>query len=553
MHDGGLLSRDDVTRGEWLLLAAVTLAAAWFRCQSPGGLAVAHFDEGVYASNLAAGGPDFAYPMRHLYAPPLWPNVLETWQTVLPGVSPVWPGVIAGVLSVPLMWWAARSWYGPAGGLLAAALLAMSDTHVLFSRTALTDVPMSLLMLAGVYAAWRATLSRSAAWTVAAGVLAGLAWSAKYNGWLTLAVSGSATAAWWWFERAKPEVAALKPLRRWAVVAAVGVAAWLPALWSVQSAGGYGEVSDNHAQYFVGPAGWWDAAVTQVRLSQAAAASGTWWPLVLLAGFGALAVRPLGSSAAYFLASVLGTRLALVTWLVPVVGTAARSLRNMRAKADTPQPRRLATWMTLAWVGGLFVAVPLYTPYLRLTVPLVLAGCLAWADLATRGERSDLTKRSHVLAGLGLLLAAAAVKQAGLAGEGGRGFLDRSGVAAASADVATAVTGAYDRRTAGAGLYVFGEPAFFYHLSELANDEGAKFLPTPAANMGVLDRRSTDRRLDPFVVVGPHGLERFAGLEQDERLEEVARWTVPPDIVSRLDAEANADSSDAEVVLYRVR
>ena len=549
------VSRPPVGLGEWLLLALVLAAAVGFRCWRAGELAVAHFDEGVYASNLASEhlDPAYSYPDRHLYAPPLWPQTLELWQTVFGRGSTMGPGLMAGVLGVAVMWWAARCWYGPAGGLVAATLLALSDTHVLFSRTALTDVPTTLLMLAGVFAAWRALVTGSSAWTIAAGVASGLAWSVKYSGWLTLAVSGSAAAAWSLFERNHDGVRRLRPVRRWLMIAGVAVATWLPTWWSLQPTGGYGAVSDNHSQYFVGPLGWSASATTQMRLTDEAAASGTWWPLVGLVGFGALAVRPLGQSVAYFLAAVLGTRSPGLTWLVPVAGTAARSLRNMKAGAATPQPRRLATWMTLAWLAGLFFAVPLYTPYLRLTVPLVAAGCLMWADLASRGERSDLANRRHVSAGAALMLATFAAKAAGLAAGGSDGFYDRSAVRVAAGEIERAVADAADRSKQGAAVYVLGEPAVFFHLSALENDPTRPFLAQPAGNLGVLEASSTDARLDPFVVVGPHSRAQFPGVEDDPRLRLIGRFEATPDLVTRLDAEATAGDAAGGFALYEVQ
>lgn len=294
--------------------------------------------------------------------------------------------------------------------------------------------------------------------------------------------------------------------------------------------------------------------MTQVRLSREAAASGTWWPLVGLVGFGAVAVRPLGQSVAYFLAAILGTRSPLLTWLVPVVGTAARSLRNMRASVPTPQPRRLATWMTLAWMGGLFVATPLYTPYLRLTVPLVMAGCLMWADLASRGERSDFTRRRHVAVGAGLLLLTIAVKGASLSAGGAAGFYERGDVAAAAVAIEAAVAdAAAESGRQGSGIYVLGEPAVFFHLSSLEVEPTRPFIAQPAGNLGVLDRSATDARLEPFVVIGPHSRAQFPGVEDDPRLRLVGRFPATPDLVTRLDAKATGGHAEGGFAVYAVR
>ena len=60
-------------------LCAIVLLGLLLRWAGKSGLAVEHFDEGVYASNLYCGhlDPPYAYPMRHLYAPPLFPALLR--------------------------------------------------------------------------------------------------------------------------------------------------------------------------------------------------------------------------------------------------------------------------------------------------------------------------------------------------------------------------------------------------------------------------------------------------------------------------------------------
>ena len=171
-----IVDADSPSRGEWVFFVAVILIAVSLRLANFKDAQIEHFDEGVYASNIYCSHltPAYEYPMRHLYAPPLWPSILE-WVIILFGDSAVMlPGVLLGVATVALIWWVARNWYGPTGAAIAGSLLALSDIHVLFSRTALTDVPMAFFMLAGVFAGWKAILSRSTSWLLLAGVASGL-------------------------------------------------------------------------------------------------------------------------------------------------------------------------------------------------------------------------------------------------------------------------------------------------------------------------------------------------------------------------------------------
>jgi 4-amino-4-deoxy-L-arabinose transferase-like glycosyltransferase len=82
--------------------------------------------------------------------------------------------------AVAAAWWLGHRAYGPMAGFLAAAATAVATTHVAFSRIAITDVPLTLgvavalaLMVAG-----RVEL---------AGLAAGLATSAQYEGVVLLA------------------------------------------------------------------------------------------------------------------------------------------------------------------------------------------------------------------------------------------------------------------------------------------------------------------------------------------------------------------------------
>src|ERR1041385_3954020 len=77
-----------VTPAELAFVAAIFLVGLALRAAWPSRLAVEHFDEGVYASNVffdsERGEPH--YPNQHLYAPPLVPLLIE-FPLVLLGFS----------------------------------------------------------------------------------------------------------------------------------------------------------------------------------------------------------------------------------------------------------------------------------------------------------------------------------------------------------------------------------------------------------------------------------------------------------------------------------
>lgn len=531
--------------GEWAFFAVVLVLAIAVRFAGFGDLAIEHFDEGVYASNIYCSHltPAYQYPLRHLYAPPIWPSILE-WTIIFFGPSAVMiPGIVFGIASVALLWWVARSWYGPTGAAIASTLLALSDIHVLFSRTALTDVPMAFLMIAAVFAGWKAMLTKSTPWLVTAGVGVGLAWSTKYNGWLALAVIGSASIAWQFVERGENAVREARPSLRCLVIVAIAMIVWSPVVWGLQDVGGYASVSENHRQYFVGFSGWWTSALRQLQMGNIASVHGTFWTMLGLVGFGLAAIRPLNSGIAFFLGAVLGTRLNVLSYVVPAFGTSARSLSNLSRNVKVKHTRKLGTWMSLAWLFGLTLAIPLYTPYLRLVVPLIPVGCLMWADLGTRNDRVDWSNRKHVAFAIAMLISMVAVRQAGglatAAREKQAGIesLSERTMASRFADRVLSEIPASLRTgdPPDAAIYVYGEPAVFFHLARQDGEKRFRYIAQPAGNLGILDRSRTDPTLTPFVVVGPHGFDLTPEIAEDPRLELVWEGRFQPGRIVALD------------------
>ena len=111
------------------------------------------------------------------------------------------PSLLFGTLTIPLIWWVGRQWFGPLSGIAAATLLSLSDFHIAFSRSALTDVPLCFWLLLAVYLFERSFRDLSWLTAIFAGATTGLAWWTKYNGWLPLAISLSGLMAWSMFAR----------------------------------------------------------------------------------------------------------------------------------------------------------------------------------------------------------------------------------------------------------------------------------------------------------------------------------------------------------------
>ena len=109
---------------------------------------------------------------------------------------------ILGTLTVGLVWWVGRSWFGPQTGIAAAALLAFSEYHIGLSRTALTDVAFGFFFLLALACVVVAFQRQSIGLSIVAGLMVGLAWNTKYHGWFALLIAGAALLPFAWYCRA---------------------------------------------------------------------------------------------------------------------------------------------------------------------------------------------------------------------------------------------------------------------------------------------------------------------------------------------------------------
>src|SRR5580704_12782137 len=255
-------ARPPIDRGEKLAIGVLFVAAVALRFSYQARISIEHWDEAVNASNLLLDG---GYPNRFLYSPPLLPTLIE-WSMLAFGktsLAAVMPNLMLGSLTIPLCWWVGRDWFGPIAGIAAAALAALSDFQIVYSRTALTDAALGFWFLLAVYCSWRALARNHLGEAVVAGLVVACAWATKYNGWLPLAVALSGFIAWGLFERfdRREWLARLPVVATLVVATAIG---WSPVWMWLQPEGGYSAVSANHAQYFFGLPGWRDDFKRQI-------------------------------------------------------------------------------------------------------------------------------------------------------------------------------------------------------------------------------------------------------------------------------------------------
>jgi 4-amino-4-deoxy-L-arabinose transferase-like glycosyltransferase len=124
------------------------------------------------------------------------------------------PQAVEGVASVLLLYSAVRRWFGPAAGLIAGAVLALTPAATLIFRFNNPDALLVLLMTAAGYAVQRAIERDRTRWLVFAGLLLGFAFLSKM-GQAFLVLPGFGIAYLW----AGP---ARLGRRIWQVLAALG-------------------------------------------------------------------------------------------------------------------------------------------------------------------------------------------------------------------------------------------------------------------------------------------------------------------------------------------
>ncbi|MFJ3231160.1 ArnT family glycosyltransferase [Streptomyces sp. NPDC086787] len=109
----------------------------------------------------------------------LWPMDLSVRIFGLSSWSILVPEVLIGVVTVAVLYAAVRRRFGPAAGLLAGAVLAVTPVAALMFRFNNPDALLALLLTLGVYFVQRALEDGRTKWLVWAGVAVGFAFLAK--------------------------------------------------------------------------------------------------------------------------------------------------------------------------------------------------------------------------------------------------------------------------------------------------------------------------------------------------------------------------------------
>jgi dolichyl-phosphate-mannose-protein mannosyltransferase len=604
--------KQQLSKREFVLIAGALTLGVFLRTAELGQLAVEHFDEGVYSSTVWYQDlNDAAYPARHLYAPPALPTLIGAFAAVAgPEMSPFLPGILMGGLTVLLVWGFTRASFGMVAGLLVVFVAALSDFHILYSRMALTDAPTLMWIVLAVWLGVVGIDRQSRKTMLFAGLACGCAWWTKYTGWLPIAIISSGSL-FWWVLGGRRTLGLGRLLTLNAIMAVTAVVVWAPWLWSLQDVGGYEAVAANHNAYRNGWTSWQENLATHITwysftdswLSALAIAIGItfagsyrWfearrstWNQTSAPGTGitpGLLTRFIGAAVVLSIATLtigsFGVLAALAfcgltgIFLWPVLsvlkdesedaiagrhlqpGTVARFDKRDHQASPRVDPQ-LAACVVLAWLCGLLLNIPTYTPYPRLLLPLLAvmwiasaAGIGWWVEAcisigrrsATSGEESRLSAMQVLVAGL--VLASVCLGVWTLGGSDIRrstihdsrlGLHDASLEVASMCRKAAGIEQSADlKSTADARfvVYVFGEPSVLYHLNQDGISGGpVQDLMFPAATFH-------GNALPTFMVFGPNAL-RTPGFMYD--------WV---DIEPRFEQVGDVSYEASDIVLYNL-
>jgi hypothetical protein len=459
----------------WRDAAILALVAAVLRSVAFGRLGVDHFDEGGYAMSAAAlalgDGRAVMYPLQHWLSPPVFFGLgallMKLFGTVSAAVL-LALSAAAGAGTVAVVYLAGRRWFGRAAAGVAALAVALSDYHILYSRTGLTDVLFTGLLVLAVASYSLAEERERWPLAVLAGLATGLAWNTKYHGWLAAIIAAAAVLPGLVAVERRPWRGALVRLVIAAVVAAACYAPW--ALYVQAQEGGYAQLAAEHGR-FLKPARAVQNTLAQLRAQLYLEGwTARLAPLAMVAWVALFRAAARRTDAVWWAAALSLISLAVgATTVLALLGFGGVVVLLIRhGRRWTPH------WYPLSFLAVFTVLTPLYQPYPRLLLPWLVAIALLAGPGLEALLTADLPARVRRVAPLAVTLAAGLLL--GLRGlrPAASPWQPRDGLRLA---VLEADRIAVDR----APIVVIGEPAVVFYLRRLGREAWHVDRPADAA------------------------------------------------------------------------
>ena len=466
-----------ISRREVCVLFTLLLLGLAFRVWNISSVGLGHFDEGVYMFSALGltdpSQPHLLYPRQFRISPPVFFSLVSLSHYVFGGAFDTVAFLInalLGTLTIFLVWWVGRAWFGAEAGIAAAALLAFSEYHIELSRTALTDVAFALFFLLALAFVAVALQRQSIALAVVAGVLVGVAWNTKYHGWFALLIAAGALLPYAWYCRASG-VSPVRLFLLWAIIAIVAVACYLPWAFFIQlQPGGYAGLV-KYQRTLIHGSQWFDNLWRQAQMQFFL--EGPLSRSSLLVAFLCLLLvsqQRLWRTPRFLLILVL---LSASVLFIGGAGTAAL-LTLLAIPVLIRNSRWLPAWLALSWLALWGFAAPLYRPYARLVLPFSIATYLV-AGLWMSSTIDEPRDKEASFAWHRILAAVAAAVVGAIA----LFIPDPSNPWRSSRSVPEAAAAMQTMIPRGSRVIVLGEPALAFYL-HLANRPAFERTDDPA-------------------------------------------------------------------------
>ncbi len=179
----------NVTRREVIIILIVIAVGAFLRLYKIDQFMTFLGDEGrdviIVRRLLVYGDPILIGPgtsIGNMYLGPLYYYMMAP-ALLLANFSPVGPAVqiaLLGVVTILIIWWMGREWFGKYAGLIAAVLYAISPTVITFSRSSWNPNIMPFFALIFIYSIWRVWQKHEYKWLVVLGTSFAFALQSHY-------------------------------------------------------------------------------------------------------------------------------------------------------------------------------------------------------------------------------------------------------------------------------------------------------------------------------------------------------------------------------------
>lgn len=180
---------------EFFLLLAILLLASFLRLYKISAYMTFLGDEGRDALVLKRMIVDHKFRLigpvtsiGNMYLGPLY-YYLVLPSAAIASLSPAGPAVfvaLLGVVTVGLLWWVGKEWFGKGVGLIAAFLYAISPVVIIYSRSSWNPNVMPFFALLTIYGLWRTWQEDEFYWLPVIGITLSFALQSHYLGLLLI-------------------------------------------------------------------------------------------------------------------------------------------------------------------------------------------------------------------------------------------------------------------------------------------------------------------------------------------------------------------------------